>query len=169
MMHLLPLLLHHRNTAECRLRKAMATTPKQIADLEASHVPAVAKRRADIADEVDPTKYHRINRHCNAFACSMSANVASAPHDDSGFCESVMFINRHGKPPAGKRNEWDFALAVHILRLLATKGRVAMVYLRGTGLWHGTLPTSYEHTNLGSALVSKTLTIDNIRRHACGS
>ena len=79
-----------------------------------------------------------------------------------------MFINRQGRPPAGKKNEWAFALAGHILRLPEAKGEVAMVYLRGTGLWHGTLPTSYKHTNAGSALVTNTLTIDNMRRHARG-
>ena len=79
-----------------------------------------------------------------------------------------MFINRQGGPPAEKANEWAFALAGHILRLPETKGEVAMVYLQGTGLWHGTLPTSYKHTNSGSALVTKTLTIENMRRHALG-
>ena len=88
-----------RNAA---LEKLWQQHPNKSADPEASHVPAVAKRRAEIADEVDPTKSHRISRHCNAFACSMSANFAIAPHDDSGFCESVMLINRHGGPPARK-------------------------------------------------------------------
>ena len=94
----------------------------------------------------------------------MTTNITIGPHDDSGVCESVMFINRDGGPPAGKTHEWAFALAGHILRLPETQGEVALIYLRGTGLWHGTLPTSYRHNNAGSALVSKTFTVENMKR-----
>ena len=92
----------------------------------------------------------------------------SAHIDDSGICESVMFINRQGRPPKGTRHEWAFAVAGHILILPETKDECALVYLRGNGLWHGTLPTSYRHVNAGSALVTKALTIDTMRRHGQG-
>ena len=141
---------------------------REFSNLERLHVPACAEQRKTIADGVDPGKSYRISRHCDAFACSMSKNFTIGPHDDSGICESVMFINRQGRPPKGTRHEWAFAVAGHILILPETKDECALVYLRGNGLWHGTLPTSYRHVNAGSALVTKALTIDTMRRHGQG-
>ena len=54
------------------------------------------------------------------------------------------------------------------MRLPAERFAVTTVYLRGTGLYHGTLPTSYPHNNHGSALVSKTKTMDILKRHRDG-
>jgi hypothetical protein len=119
-----------------------------------------------LAERCDQAKQHRLAPGCNAFAVSFTSNFVIGPHDDSGGCEAVTFLNRDGPPPPGKTNEWAFALAGHVLRLPEVKDSATTVYLRGTGLYHGTLPTSYRHNNHGSALVSKTATINMMERHS---
>ena len=65
---LCPCLYNLGTPRDADLEELWQTHPTHFANLEASHVPAVAKRRAEIADEVDPTTSHRLSPHCNAFA-----------------------------------------------------------------------------------------------------
>ena len=168
-MHVSAVPLQCRNARACEIGAFMATTPRGILEPRTLACTSVCKKQCKtIADGVDPGKSYRISRHCDTFACSMSKNFTIGPQGDSRICESVMFINRQGRPPKGTRHEWAFAVAGHILRLPETKDECALVYLRGNGLWHGTLPTSYRHVNAGSALVTKALTIDTMRRHGQG-
>ena len=138
----------------------------EVSALERVQVPACAAHRECGAVRCDPQSKFRLAPQCNAFAVSFTSDFAIQPHDDSGGCEAITFMNRDGPPPKGKRNEWAFAVAGHILRLPASRGATTSVYLRGTGLWHGTLPTSYKHNNHGSALVSKTATLEHLERHS---
>merc|ERR1719161_1529258 len=135
---------------------------------ETERAPACALHREKSADDCDPQKRYRLAPGVTAFAASFTSNFVIEPHDDSGGAETVNFLNPDGPPPEGKSNEWAFAVAGHILRLPAQKNMVTTVYLRGTGLWHGTLPTSYKHNNHGSALVSKRKTLAMIKSHIDG-
>lgn len=136
--------------------------------IEQLQVPACALHRDTEAVRCDPEKMHRLAPECSAFAVSFTSNFVIGPHDDSGGCEAVTFLNRDGAPPRGKQNEWAFAICGHVLRLPARKFGATTIYLRGSGLHHGTLPTSYPHNNHGSALVSKRATLEMMARYGKG-
>jgi hypothetical protein len=121
--------------------------------------PAAAQLRKELAQKYDGHRQHRIADACDGFSLSVTASYVVGPHDDSGLAnEFILFANRHGALPDG--HAWLFAVGGCILELPMEKGGGVHVSLPGSGVYHGTLPTSstgptYQHGNLGSALVTK--------------
>ena len=141
---------------------------KYLADMERCYLPACSANRMHLADKFDRGKNYRLVDNCGAFAASLSRNFAIAPHDDSGACEAIVFMNQDGPPPIGKEYNWAFAVGGFVLQLPVEKGDTALVFLDGTGVFHGTPPATCEHSNYGSALVSKKATLQMMEKHACG-
>jgi hypothetical protein len=133
-------------------------------------IPAYAAHRDALADETDPQRRHRFSMRTSAFANSLTSSFVVPPHDDSGVaCEAVAFTNRNGPLPDG--HEWDFAVGGHIHPLPNMVGKSVALFVKGSDLFHGTLPTSSVedtclHGNHGSALVTKVEMIRALRAQA---
>lgn len=138
--------------------------------LERQLVPAYGAHRDALADEIDPQGLHRVSPGSTAFSASLTASYVISPHNDSGLaCETIAFVNRNG--PLPQNHEWLFALGGHVHALPSRRGCGVVLFIKGTGLYHGTLPTSsreptYLHGSHGSALVTKQRMVDGLRRQA---
>ena len=139
--------------------------------LEREMIPAYAAQRDALAIETDPCREHRFSRKTSAFACSLSSSFVVSPHDDSGVaCETIVFTNRNG-PLRKAGHTWSFAVGGHIHPLPNEIGSSVVLFVKGSGLFHGTLPTSsvedtFLHGNHGSALVTKKQMVDALRAQA---
>lgn len=136
--------------------------------LERQMVPSYAELRDRIAAKHDPSAVHRISERSSAFSASLTASYVIAPHNDSGLaCETISFCSRTGHMPAG--HEWLFAVGGHVHALPKRVGEPVLLFIKGTGLYHGTLPTSsseptFLHGNHGSALVTKRKMVEGLQR-----
>ena len=135
--------------------------------MEKALTPAAAKARRKLARLYDPNKRHRISDSCYGFSLSLADTYVVSPHDDSGVSnEFIQFANRNGPLPPG--HEWNFVVGGCILPLPHVAGQAVNITLPGSGVHHGTLPTSstlptFQHGNLGSALVTKKQFVDACR------
>ena len=84
------------------------------------------------------------------------------PHNDSGAAlEAIGFVYA-GQSPLPSGHEWLFAVAGCLHPLPVDREGFVFVAVRGTGVHHGTLPTSStephfaNHAGVGSALVNKS-------------
>jgi hypothetical protein len=133
--------------------------------VERELTPAYAERRNLLMDYIfDPKREHRMTDLAAATANAISSSYIVPPHDDSGkACELIAFANRNGKLPDG--HKWYFAACGMLFQLPEHEGGSALIFVKGDGVYHGTLPTSsvkptYAHGNLGTALVNPSHTMD---------
>ena len=134
-------------------------------------IPAYAAHRDALARGTDPMQEHRFSKNTSGFAFSLTSSFVVSPHDDSGVaCETIAFTNRNGKRlPEG--HEWSFVVGCHIHPLPNKIGSSVVLFVKGHGLFHGTLPTSSVedtllHGNHGSALVTKKQMVNALRTQA---
>eukprot|EP00927_Polykrikos_kofoidii_P039894 TRINITY_DN34187_c0_g1_i1.p1 TRINITY_DN34187_c0_g1~~TRINITY_DN34187_c0_g1_i1.p1 ORF type:complete len:372 (+),score=17.20 TRINITY_DN34187_c0_g1_i1:161-1276(+) len=157
-----------------RLDKTLNSLLKTHADhltrCERQMIPSYAAHRDRIAASVDRHRAHRISEHTTAFSVSLTSSYVISPHNDSGMaCETIGFINRNGAMPDG--HEWLFAIGGHVHPLPDQMGKSVILFIKGQGVYHGTLPTSSTeptalHGNHGSALVTKKRIVDGLMRQA---
>ena len=130
-------------------------------------IPSLAAKRDRIADNCDPQKMHRMSPDSSSLAVSLAASYVVSAHEDSGLAsETIMFLNRNGPLPPG--HEWCFAVGGHVHKLPNERGKAALFFVAAEGVSHGTLPTSgfeptFDHGNLGSALVTKASTVQAMK------
>jgi len=152
------------------LNSLVATHADHLTQYERQMIPSYAAHRDRIAALADPHRVHRISEHTTAFSVSLTSSYAIAPHNDSGMaCETIGFINRSGAMPDG--HEWLFAIGGHVHALPNQVGKSVILFIKGQGVYHGTLPTSSTeptalHGNHGSALVTKKRIVDGLMRQA---
>ena len=133
-------------------------------------IPAYAAQRDALASKTDPRRKHRFSEETSAFANAFTSSFVTSPHGDSGVsCETIAFTNRNGPLPEG--HEWSFAVGGHIHPLPNEVGSSVVLFVKGSGLFHGTLPTSSVedtllHGNHGSALVTKKQMVNALRTQA---
>lgn len=152
------------------LNSLLTTHADHLTQCERQMIPSYAAHRDRIAALTDPHRVHRISEHTTAFSVSLTASYVIAPHNDSGMaCETIGFINRNGALPDG--HEWLFAIGGHVHPLPNQLGKSVILFIKGQGAYHGTLPTSSTestalHGNHGSALVTKKRMVDGLMRQA---
>ena len=163
-----PRVYNPRGQLDCTLDELVSRHTDQLNVTERRMIPQYAQLRDQVAQEVDPGSLHRISGLSSAFSASLTASYVIGPHNDSGVaCETIEFCNRSGPLPEG--HEWLFGIGGHVHPLPDTPGQSVLLFIKGTGVYHGTLPTSssedtWLHGNHGSALVTKHKMIDGLRR-----
>ena len=133
-------------------------------ELERLVAPEAAVTRRAIAEDLDPDREFRViagDSESTAFSMSLTSGYVVSPHDDSGTAlEFIVFIYP-SDTPLPESHEWNFAVAGCIHPLPKKPGEIAIIGVRGSGVFHGTLPTSStephlsNHPGVGSALVTK--------------
>ena len=122
--------------------------------LEVDLLPEAAAARRLLAAELDPNARFRVvesSSESTGFSLSLTQGYVVSPHDDSGMAlEMIGFVWPSDAPlPTG--HEWLFCVAGCIHPLPTKKGEMVVCAVRGSGVGHGTLPTSRTFTILGSA------------------
>ena len=148
-----------KHRSDDRLNTMVSAWASEMADMERVKTPSSAKLRMEIAEKADPVEMHRMSKDCPAFSLSMASTYIVGPHDDSGVAnEFIVFQNRTGPLPNG--HEWLFTIPGFLFRLPTKLDKAVRIIIPGSGVYHGTLPTSstqrsHSHGNIGSALVTK--------------
>jgi hypothetical protein len=139
-----------------------------ITNCEKEHMPAHANRRKLLRKKYDPNDRFRISENTDAFAVSMTSDYAITAHDDCGLTsETIGFVNRNGPLPGN--HSWNFGAGGCLHPLPDAKGKASVMFIDSDAVLHGTLPTSkteatYNHGNIGAALVTKKEMINSIKR-----
>lgn len=165
-----PRIYNPRGQLNKTLNSLLTTHADHLSQYERQMIPSYAAHRDRVAALTDPDSVHRISEQTTAFSVSLTSSYAIAPHNDSGMaCETIGFINRNGVMPDG--HEWLFAIGGHVHQLPNQVGKSVILFIKGQGVYHGTLPTSSTeptalHGNHGSALVTKKRMVDGLLRQA---
>lgn len=135
-----------------------------LTELEATLLPAAGEARRVLADKHDPAAAFRVvqgDAASTGFALSLTSGYVVAPHDDSGLTLEAIGFAYPSQTPLPEGHAWGFAVAGCIHPLPTKPGDFVFVAVCGSGVAHGTLPTSSteshcaNHPGVGSALVSK--------------
>jgi hypothetical protein len=158
---------NNRNHDKALIAKWISVSDS-ISEFEKKHIPAYAKRRRLLREKHDPKGRFRISDKTEALSVSLTTDYAITGHDDNGLTsETIGFVNRNGPLPTN--HSWNFVAGGCVHTLPGNVGGASVVFIDADKVFHGTLPTSntevtYNHGNLGSALVTKKELIDSLKR-----
>ena len=133
--------------------------------MERLHTPAYAANRLTMATQVRlPAMFPGIPPDMVASGSgSATRGYACAAHDDSaatGISETIMLHAAGEWEPLPEGHEWAFAIVDACCLYDVQAMHPCMIYLPGSGVSHGTLPTRHgqhiSHRGIGSALVTKS-------------
>lgn len=166
--HAMPAVYNFNHAVNEQLNSKVVSHVNKLSEMERDMIPSMAEQRDRLADEHDPEHRHRMSEECSAFSSSLAQSYVVTAHDDSGkACETILFVNRHGPLPEG--HAWDFTVGGQVHSLPNARGKAVLLFVEGTNVYHGTLPTSstqptLDHGNIGSALVTKDCMIRSLER-----
>ena len=143
--------------------------------VEEALLPQAAQVRRLLAEKHDSAANFRVvngDTGCTGFSLSLTHGYVVAPHDDSGSALEAIGFSYPSKTPLPEGHKWEFVVAGSILLLPTKPDEFAFIAVQGSGVAHGTLPTSSteshcaNHPGVGSALVSKKSLVDVLTKQS---